>query len=80
MPLAAMRHGAAGLGQRGVEQVRANGSGRRNAKDQHEKRCHQRAATDAGQADNGADCKAGKGVEVIHGPHRISGDLKQKEY
>jgi hypothetical protein len=55
------------LVMRRVEQVGADRGGRVDAEDQHQQRRHQRAAADAGQADDGADRKAGKGVEVVHG-------------
>ena len=66
---AAMGDRTAGLGQRCVEQVSADGSRGRDAEQQHQQRRHQRAATNAGQPNDGANGKAGKGIEVIHGRH-----------
>jgi len=40
MSLSAMRHGAASLGQRGIEQVGADGGGRWYAEEQDEDRRH----------------------------------------
>ena len=70
---------AASFGQGGVEQIGADRRGRVYAKQQDQQRGHQRAAADAGQADDGTDGKAGKSVEVsIHGRASYAGWIESK--
>jgi hypothetical protein len=64
--VAGMHRRAAGLGQRRVEQVRADRRRRVHAEQQHQQRRHQRAAADTGQADDGADDESRKCVGRIH--------------
>src|SRR5207248_5812788 len=40
---------------------------RRDAEEQYEQRGHQRAATHAGQTDEGADDKTGQWIDPVHG-------------
>ena len=49
-----------------VEEIGSDGRCRGDPEQQHEKRRHQRAAADAGQADDGADGKPGESVHEIH--------------
>ena len=65
-PLAAMHHGAAGLGDRRIEQIGTDRRWRVYAEQQDQQRRHQRAAADAGEADDGANRKAGECVEPVH--------------
>ena len=58
--------GAAGLGDRCVEQVGTHRGGRMDAEEQHEQRRHQGAAADARKADDAADDKTRQCVERIH--------------
>jgi hypothetical protein len=55
-----MHPATAALGDRRVEQVSAYGGGWFEAKQQHKNRRHQRAAANAGEADQQADNQAGK--------------------
>ena len=66
MPLAAVRYGAAGFGQRRVEQVGTYRRGRRNAEHQHQQGRHERAATDPRHPDDESDKKARSGVQKVH--------------
>lgn len=52
-----MNDSAAGLGDRRIEQIGADRGGRMDAEEQYQQRCHQGAATDAGQTDNAANDK-----------------------
>jgi hypothetical protein len=65
--LAGMHDGAAGLGDRRVEQVGADRRRRVDAEQQHQQRRHQRAAANPGEADDGADDKTRQGVHPVHG-------------
>ena len=61
----AMHQRAAGLGRGGVEQVGADRRRGMDAEQQDEQRRHQRAAADAGHADQRADDEARKRIERI---------------
>ena len=61
----AMHQAAAGLGGRGIEQVGADRGRRVNAEQQDQQRRHQRAAADAGHADQEADAETRSNVERI---------------
>ena len=54
------------LGQGGEPEVGADRRGRRDAEQQHQDRRHQRAAADAGHADDRADAEAGERVQAVH--------------
>jgi hypothetical protein len=82
-----MHDGAAGLGDRRVEQVGADRRRRVDAEQQHQQRRHQRAAADAGEPDDGADDKTRQGVHPVHGAPQqkrarmvAARDLIEKEY
>ncbi len=66
MALAAVCHGATGLGQCRIEQIGAHRRGRRNAEQQNQQRRHERAATDPRHPDDESDKKARGGVQKIH--------------
>jgi hypothetical protein len=55
------------LGDGGIEQVGADGRGRGDAEHHHQQRRHQRAASHAGDADDGAHQQAGNGMHEIEG-------------
>ena len=55
------------LGHRRIEEVGADRGRRMEAEQQHQQRSHQRAAADAGQADEHADQEAGERIERIVG-------------
>ncbi len=61
-PIDVVRHmvapAAGGFGDRGIEQVGADGDLRGHPERRNEDRSHQRAATDAGQPDEQPDCEA----------------------
>src|SRR6202008_1033411 len=72
----AMHGGAGGLGRWGIEQVGAAAARRMHMEQQDQERLHQRAAADAGEADERADDHAAQDVErinvleeILHGPH-----------
>ena len=58
VPLAVMNERAAGLGNCGIEEVGADRGDRVDSEYQHQQRGHQRAAADAGHANQSADNKA----------------------
>jgi hypothetical protein len=63
-----MRDGAARLGESRVQEIRADRGDRRHAEAEHEERRHERAASHAGEADDGAHGEAGDGIrEIDHG-------------
>ena len=67
MALAPMGNGSTGFGNGGVEEIGPHGRCRVDAEQQHQQGGHQRAAANAGESDDDADCKTGKGVENVHG-------------
>jgi hypothetical protein len=58
--------GASGFRRRGVKQIGSHRRERMDAEEQYQQRRHQRAATHAGQADEGADNKTGEWIEPVH--------------
>jgi hypothetical protein len=62
-----VNHGTAGFGERGIEQVGAHRGGRVDAEQQHQQGRHQRAAADAGEPDDRANCKARVVLRVDRG-------------
>ena len=63
----------ADLGQTRIEQVGADRGRGMNAKEQHQKRRHQRAAADAGEADQKTNRQPGNGVQWIEIVHQGRG-------
>ncbi len=71
MAVEAMHHRAGGLGGGSEQQVGADGGGRVDAEQQDEQRGHQRAAADAGEADDQTDEKARQRIERIDAPDQM---------
>ena len=57
---------AADLGETRIQEVGTDGGRRMDAEDQHEKRRHERAAADAGEADQQADNQPGNDENRIY--------------
>ena len=64
--LTRMDHRATRLGDRRVKQIGAHRRRRGHAEQQHQQRRHQRAATHARHADDGAHGEAGNRVDQVH--------------
>ena len=77
-PVIAMHQAAGGLGRRGVEQVGADRGRRMDAEQHDQDRRHQRAAADAGQADQHADGKAGHRVKRLQRLDRVHAVISQQ--
>lgn len=61
-----MDGGASRFRRRGVKQIGSHRRERMDAEEQYQQRRHQRAATHAGQTDEGADNKTGEWIEPVH--------------
>ena len=77
-PVVAVHQAAGGLGRRGIEQVGADRGRRMNPEQHDQDRRHQRAAADAGQADQHADGEAGHRVKRLQRRKRAHAVISQQ--